>query len=61
MNDRDLYAKLLGLEKPWRVANVELNLTDGEVHTYVEHGKCDWVCPECERACSLYDHQPERT
>lgn len=61
MNDRDLYAKLLGLEKPWSVSKVDLNLTGGEVHIYVEHGESEWRCPECGRPCSLYDHQPERT
>jgi transposase len=61
MNDRDLYAKLLGLERPWFVANVDLNLRAGEVHIYVEHGESEWACPECDRPCALYDHQPERT
>lgn len=61
MQDKDLYAKLLGLEKPWKVMNVELKLGELEVHIYVEHGDHAWECPECGRACVLYDHQPERT
>lgn len=61
MHDIDLYARLLGLEKPWRVSNVELKLAELEVHVYVEHGDHAWQCPECEAECSLYDHQEERT
>lgn len=61
MHDRDLYAKLLGLDKPWRVVNVELKLAELEVHVYVDHGEHAWECPECGRAGRLYDHQGERT
>jgi transposase len=61
MQDRDLYATLLGLTKPWNVTNVELKLTELEVHVYVEHGDYAWECPECGRQSALYDHQPERT
>jgi transposase len=60
MHDTDLYAKLLGLEKPWKVTNVELRLGELQVHVYVEHGEHVWRCPECEKECALYDHQEER-
>jgi transposase len=61
MQDKDLYAKLLGLSEPWSVARVELKLREGEVHVWVEHGSNDWTCPECEERCGLYDHLEERT
>lgn len=60
MHDTDLYAKLLGLDKPWTVAKVELKLEALEVHVFVEHGAHEWRCPECDSVCSLYDHQGER-
>lgn len=60
MRDTDLYAKLLGLESPWKVERVDLRLPDHEVHIWVEHGKHAWRCPECNRECQLYDHQEER-
>ncbi|MDX1583176.1 MAG: ISL3 family transposase [Thermoanaerobaculia bacterium] len=60
MHDTDLYAKLLGLEKPWGVTNVELKLSELEVHVFVEHGEHAWECPVCGTECGLYDHQPER-
>ncbi len=37
MRDKDLYARILNIEAPWRVADVELNLEQGEVVVHVEH------------------------
>lgn len=61
MNDKDLYATLLGLKTPWRVTNVDLKLEELEVHVFVEHDDHEWECPVCGSECGLYDHQPERT
>lgn len=60
MHDTDLYAKLLGLEQPWKVTHVDLKMEQGEVHIFVEHGAHKWRCPLCDRECGLYDHQEER-
>jgi hypothetical protein len=32
VQDRDLYAQILGVREPWRVDRVELKLDVGEVH-----------------------------
>jgi transposase len=61
MHDVDLYARLLGLDKPWKVSNVELKLAELEVHVYVEHRDWRWECPDCGANSPLYDHQEERT
>ena len=37
MRDKDLYARILKIEDPWRVAAVEVNLEQGEVVVHVEH------------------------
>lgn len=37
MRDRGLYAKILGIEVPWRVEGVGLDLEEGEVVVQVEH------------------------
>jgi hypothetical protein len=52
MQDRDLYAQILGVREPWRVERVELKLADGEVHVHLAHEDgLKWACPECgERA-----------
>ena len=61
MQDRDLYAQILGVREPWRVERVELKLADGEVHVHLGHEDgLKWACPECGEPCPLYDHQPER-
>ncbi len=61
MEDRDLYGRILGLEKPWYVASVDLRLAPGEVHVHLAHEDlASWPCPECGTASKLYDHQPER-
>jgi transposase len=61
VQDRDLYAQILGVREPWRVERVELKLADGEVHVYLGHEDgLKWACPECGEPCPLYDHQPER-
>ena len=36
MRDKELYARILDIEAPWRVADVELNVQQGEVVVHVE-------------------------
>jgi len=61
MQDRELYRQILGIESPWYVERVDLQLKQGEIHVYLEHKEeVEWRCPECEKACTLFDHQPER-
>jgi transposase len=62
MRDTELYRAILGLESPWTVARVELDVKVGQVDVYAEHGKRKtWPCPECDAACGLHDHDEERT
>jgi transposase len=61
VQDRDLYAQILGVKEPWRVERVELKLSEAEVHVHLAHDEgLSWPCPDCGKACALYDHQPER-
>lgn len=56
------YALLLGVGSPWEVKDVSLKLDAKQVE--IELG-WQWgaaaQCPECGRACSVYDCAPERT
>jgi len=62
MNDVELYQAVLGIELPWKVAEVKLDLADGRVDVYVEHGRGErFACPECGTMCPVYDHSAERT
>ena len=61
MQDRELYRQILGIESPWFVKQVELKLSEGEVHAYLDHEEVkSWPCPECGAASKLHDHQLER-
>ena len=63
MRDKDLYQRILGIEAPWTVTEVELDLEDrrhGEVRVHVAGSAEKWPCPECGRLCLGYDHLPRR-
>ena len=60
MRDTQLYARILGVEHPWRVKDVELDLKAREVRVRVEHGDEALVCPECGKAGPGYDRRTRR-
>jgi hypothetical protein len=48
MDDRSLYATILGLSAPWDVERVELRETEHVVHVWVTaQVGTRFVCPEC--------------
>ena len=57
MKDRELYQRILGLESPWAVTDIELDEAGREVRVYVRHGGTSLRCPECEAVCPGYDHR----
>lgn len=58
MDDKTLYAQLLGLTAPWGVEVVELKLAEGAVHIRVAlPPKERWVCPECLQRAPIHDHR----
>jgi transposase len=62
MRDVDLYRQLLGLEAPWMVSRVDLDVKAHRVDVFAEHTKPKaWPCPECGAKCGLHDHDEERT
>lgn len=62
MKDTELYQHLLGLQSPWFVERVELDTKAQRVSVYAEHRKdATFKCPECGTACSLHDHDEERS
>lgn len=61
MRDTDLYRQLLGLERPWTVDRVELDVKQQRVDVFAKHDKPKaWTCPECGKQCGLHDHDEER-
>ena len=58
MDDKTLYAQLLGLMAPWGVEKVELKLSEGEVHVWVALPAPElWVCPDCLERAPIHDHR----
>ena len=61
MRDTDLYGRILGLETPWFVADVELKVAEGRVDVRVEHREgIRWPCSKCGQELPLRDHSEER-
>src|SRR4030042_6949122 len=61
MQDTELYRHVLGLEKPWKVDHVDLDISGGRVDVWTVHEEgLRWSCPECRTELAIYDHAPER-
>jgi len=61
MRDTDLYARILGVDQPWQVTDVELRLAGGEVEVRVEYAASEGVsCPECGGPAKRYDTRLRR-
>ena len=61
MRDKDLYAQILGIQHPWMVREVALNLDGGEVVVHVQHDpQVRLTCPECGSEAPGYDNRERR-
>jgi transposase len=61
MRDVELYRHLLGLQTPWTVSRVTMDIKEQRVDVFAEHGsQAKWLCPQCEVLCPLHDHEAER-
>ncbi|WP_437222029.1 ISL3 family transposase [Planctomicrobium sp. SH661] len=56
------YGLLLGLDRSWRVVDVDLSLEEKRVQIQIEHVPGAAVCcPECSAVRPLKDHAPQRS
>jgi transposase len=61
MQDVQLYQQILGLESPWKVSRVELDVDLEEIRVHVGHPRgMKFRCPECQVECRIHDHAEER-
>jgi transposase len=61
MRDKELYARILGVEAPWHVREVDLELQAGEVTIYLEIKQRESLrCPVCGKESSGYDSRERR-
>jgi transposase len=62
MQDTELYRRMLGLEAPWSVERIELDLEKQQVDVHAIHSDdAKWMCPECAVVFGIYDHSEVRT
>ncbi len=61
LQEGDLGGKLLGLQPPWTVGRVDLNVKEQKVEVDLEHEEgALWICPQCWQKLPAYDHMEER-
>lgn len=60
MRDFELYQAVLGLQAPWSVTNVKLDVEGQQVAVTVEAGPGPYPCPECQARVPGYDRKRRR-
>lgn len=56
------YQLLLGLNSPWRIDGVNLDIEGTKVEIYISWPSgIKVLCPECNQECTIKDHREERT
>ncbi|HEV7669895.1 MAG TPA: helix-turn-helix domain-containing protein [Thermoanaerobaculia bacterium] len=60
MHDKELYSKILGVEAPWKVTDIELDQRDREVRVHLVNEEPRPSCPECGKSCPGYDSRRRR-
>lgn len=61
MRDKDLYARILGIEHPWEVRDVLLDDDDGSVEILIGYSpQAPLVCPHCSAPSPGYDSRRRR-
>lgn len=61
MQDKELYSQLMGLKEPWKVSEVNIDVSGLKVDIYIEWPKeVQAPCPECGKLYGIYDHREVR-
>ena len=60
MEDRQLYAQILGISRPWHVTAVEFEREAGEVRVFVALRTTNRCCPDCKEPSPGYDERERR-
>lgn len=61
MEIEDHYGLLLGINSPWEISSVDLDLTATKVDVIIEYTDDKGPCPECGLICPKHDDRKERT
>jgi transposase len=61
MQDIELYTKLLGIQPPWKISDIQISLKDRAVTIKVAYDEAVPVaCTVCGGQATIYDHQKRR-
>lgn len=61
MHDKELYQKILGIESPWSVKEVDLKLSEGQILVEINNSLVSELkCPKCNLICPRYDEVVRR-
>jgi len=66
MEDKALYTKILGIQSPWEITGIDLNIEQARVDIYVEWpGGTEAPCPVCQKQnkaflCKIHDRRKGR-
>lgn len=55
------YGQLLGVETPWDISSIDLNIQDHRVDIIMEYTDDQGPCPECGTICPKHDDRKKRT
>jgi transposase len=60
VRDTDLYRRILGIEPPWTIVDVEVDAGSREVRVKLANLEAELPCPTCARPCGRYDSRQRR-
>lgn len=61
MEIEDHYSQLLGINLPWEISSVDLNINEQKVDIIIEYADDTGLCPECNATSPKHDDRNERT
>ena len=61
MEDTRLYARLLGIDFPWRISRVQVDMASERIDVWVEEASgARFSCAACRQDAPVYDHTAEQ-
>jgi len=61
MEIEEHYGQLLGVQSPWEICSVDLDISDHRVDIVIEYSDDEGPCPECGVICPKHDNRKKRT
>ena len=55
MDDKELYRLILGIDSPWEIKDIKLDVENSRIDIYVEYSLKIGSCPECKKENKIHD------